>query len=61
MACPAVGAIVADIMDGRCEDKLRKVLRWRPEISVNRDWWAAQGRYGGDGVTDFRDVSEWTT
>lgn len=60
MASPAIGLIVADILEGKCEERLHKMLRWRPELSANRDLWDAEGRYGGTGqVMDFREVREW--
>lgn len=62
MACPAVGILVADILENKGEERLRNMMRWRPEFSTGRDWWDAQGRYGAEGkVMDFRDVKEWTT
>ncbi|KAH6859984.1 hypothetical protein AA0119_g12060 [Alternaria tenuissima] len=62
MACPAIGSLVADLLEDKSEEKMRKAMRWRPEICVKRDWWDAQGRYGADGkVMDIRQVKEWTT
>ncbi|CAO2656408.1 Nn.00g052110.m01.CDS01 [Neocucurbitaria sp. VM-36] len=64
MACPAIGSLVADVYENKSEmeERVRKMLRWRPEISVDRDWWDTQGRYGGDGrVMDMREVGEWTS
>ncbi|KAF3005040.1 hypothetical protein E8E13_009211 [Curvularia kusanoi] len=63
MTCPAIGILVADILDnsGDIEARVKKMLRWRPETAVDRDWWNSQGRYGADGkVMDLRDVTEWT-
>ncbi|KAF9701221.1 hypothetical protein EKO04_000826 [Ascochyta lentis] len=63
MTCPAVGVLVADVLEpkGEVEERVRKMLGWRPEAAVDRDWWDSQGRYGGDGeVMDLRDVKEWT-
>ncbi|EUC49681.1 hypothetical protein COCMIDRAFT_32906 [Bipolaris oryzae ATCC 44560] len=61
MASPAIGSLVADVTENKGEERLRKAMRWRPDISVERDWWDTQGRYGGRGrVMDFRDVEEWT-
>ncbi|EMD96793.1 hypothetical protein COCC4DRAFT_82350 [Bipolaris maydis ATCC 48331] len=61
MACPAIGPLVVDVIEDKGEERLRKTMKWRPEISVERDWWDTQGRYGGCGkVMDFRDVEEWT-
>lgn len=62
MTNPAVGVLVADLIEGKLEERLKKMLRWRPEISVDRDWWATQGRFGADGkVMDLQGVKEWTT
>ncbi|KAJ4984076.1 sarcosine oxidase [Stagonosporopsis vannaccii] len=64
MTCPAIGVLVADILHskGEIEGRVKQMLRWRPEIAVDRDWWNAQGRYGADGkVMDLRDVREWTS
>jgi sarcosine oxidase/L-pipecolate oxidase len=62
MACPAIGMLVVDILENRCEERLRKMMRWRPEVCVERDWWDAQGRYGADGkVMNIQQVAEWTT
>ncbi|KAJ4312686.1 hypothetical protein N0V94_007328 [Neodidymelliopsis sp. IMI 364377] len=63
MTCPAIGVLVADILkpSGEVEDRVKKMLRWRPETAVGRDWWGSQGRYGADGkVMDLREVKEWT-
>ncbi|USP73338.1 hypothetical protein yc1106_00612 [Curvularia clavata] len=62
MACPAIGALVGDVLENKGDERLRKAIKWRPEISVGRDWWDTQGRYGGHGkVMDLRDVKEWIT
>ena len=50
MACPAVGGLVADLLEGKGEERLMRAMRWRPEIAVGRDWWSAQGRYGGERI-----------
>lgn len=63
MTCPAVGVLVADVLDGtkEVEDRVKKMMRWRPETSKDRDWWNLQNRFGADArVMDFRDVKEWT-
>lgn len=63
MTCPAIGVLVADILEanGEVENRVRMMLRWRPDTAVDRDWWDSQGRYGADGkVMDLRDVEEWT-
>lgn len=64
MTSPAIGVLVADVLEnkGEVEERVKRMLRWRPEIAVDRDWWDSQGRYGADGkVMDLRDVKEWTT
>lgn len=61
MACPAVGIMVADIVEGKSDERLRRATRWRPELARGRDLWASQGRYGADGkVMELREVKEWT-
>jgi sarcosine oxidase/L-pipecolate oxidase len=61
MTCPAIGIIVADIVEGKLEYRLQKMMRWRPEIAENRNWWDTQGRFGADGkIVSFKDVREWT-
>jgi sarcosine oxidase/L-pipecolate oxidase len=63
MTCPAIGVLAADVLNNKSdiEARVKKMLRWRPEIAVGRDWWNSQGRYGADGkVMDLREVTEWT-
>lgn len=63
MTCPAIGVLVADLLEdkGEVEGRVKKMLRWRPETAVDRDWWDSQGRYGADGrVMDLSAVTEWT-
>ena len=63
MTSPAIGMLVADVLNdkGEIEERVKKMLRWRPETAVNRDWWDSQGRYGADGkVMDLREVKQWT-
>ena len=61
MTSPAVGILVAHILEDRIESRIQKMMRWRPETSRNRDWWDAQYRFGAEGkVMDFRSVTEWT-
>jgi len=61
MTSPAVGILVADILEGKSEDRIRKMMRWRPETSEKRDWWDTQNRFGAEGkVMDLRTVTEWT-
>lgn len=58
---PAVGGLIADELEGKLDSKFSEAFRWRPEIAVNRDWKALQGRWGADRkVMDFHDVHEWT-
>ncbi|KAF2630132.1 FAD dependent oxidoreductase [Macroventuria anomochaeta] len=62
MTSPAIGVLVADILDnrGEIEERVKKMLRWRSETAINRDWWDSQGRYGANGkVMDLRDVKKW--
>ncbi|KAF1946416.1 fructosyl-amino acid oxidase [Clathrospora elynae] len=61
MAAPAIGIFVADAVEGKLEERLKKMMRWRPETAVGRDLWDVQGRCGADGkVVDLQDVKEWT-
>ncbi|KAH7401413.1 FAD dependent oxidoreductase [Pyrenochaeta sp. MPI-SDFR-AT-0127] len=62
MACPAIGVLVANLFEGKSGGRLRNMMRWRPERSVDRDWWDTQDRYGAEGkVMDFREVEDWTS
>jgi sarcosine oxidase/L-pipecolate oxidase len=68
MCCPAIGPIVADIVEkknseeGFVGERVRKILRWRPETAVGRDIWDTQGRHGADEkVMDLREVTGWTS
>jgi sarcosine oxidase/L-pipecolate oxidase len=67
MAAPAVGEIVADLVDGKeggkrvVGDRVRNMMRWRPELCVGRDVWDTQGRHGGDEkIMNIMDVGGWT-
>ena len=63
MAAPAVGLLVADLLEdaAKIDPHVRRMMRWRPETCRERDWWSAQGRFGAEGkVMDLRDVKEWT-
>ncbi|EMC94743.1 hypothetical protein BAUCODRAFT_149847 [Baudoinia panamericana UAMH 10762] len=61
MCSPAVGRLVADLLDGSIEPRLRRMLQWRPDTAVDRDWYATQGRFGANGkVMSFQDVTGWT-
>lgn len=58
---PSVAGYIADKMEGRLDEKLAHVFRWRPETAVDRDWQDRQGRFGGPNkVMDFQEVQEWT-
>lgn len=63
MMMPCVGQLISDVLEGGLEERLKKGLRWRPEIvGEKRDWLAKQGRFGADGnVMQFKDVEGWTT
>ncbi|KAL1613851.1 hypothetical protein SLS56_012227 [Neofusicoccum ribis] len=64
MHMPIIGGYIADAMEGKLEDMMRRTWRWRPETAVGRDWKDTQGRFGGGNVVmDFQDVkeNEWTT
>lgn len=61
MCSPAVGVLVADLMEEKMEKRIKGILGWRPETALGRDWWDTQGRFGVEGkVMDFGDVSGWT-
>lgn len=61
MNMPAVGRVVADVLEGAGETRLRRMMRWRPEMAAGRDWWDTQGRFGAEGkVMDLKDVEGWT-
>lgn len=61
---PIIGRYIADCLEGVLDERFRKVWRWRPETSVDRDWEDVQGRMGGSyRVLNFADIPEdqWTT
>jgi hypothetical protein len=63
MQMPSIGGFIADALEGNLQEELKKVVLWRPEIAIVRDWKSTQGRFGGpDRVMDFQDVkdNEWT-
>lgn len=61
MHIPAIGGLIADVLEGKLEKKFADAYKWRPEIAVDRDWKALQGRWGAERkVMDFHDVNEWT-
>ncbi|KAL4805908.1 FAD dependent oxidoreductase [Aspergillus unguis] len=64
MQMPSIGGFVVDALEGRLNEMVKGVVRWRPETAVNRDWRSTQGRFGGeDRVMDFQEVKEdgWTS
>jgi sarcosine oxidase/L-pipecolate oxidase len=62
MCSPAVGILVGDLIEGRMDERLARVLGWREELAKERDWWDTQGRFGVEGkVMDFKDVEGWTS
>ncbi|KAK7921397.1 hypothetical protein PG985_009419 [Apiospora marii] len=59
MNAPAVGILVADLLEDRLEERMAKSLRWRPETAVDRDWFDTQGRFGGAGkVVDLGEIPD---
>ncbi|KAH8667048.1 fructosyl amine:oxygen oxidoreductase [Xylariales sp. PMI_506] len=46
MCSPAVGVLVADLLEDNMDERLRGILRWRPETARGRDWFDTQGRFG---------------
>ncbi|KAF2814264.1 nucleotide-binding domain-containing protein [Mytilinidion resinicola] len=61
MTNPAVGVIAVDALEGVMELRLQKMMKWRPENAVGRDWCATQNRFGADGkIMDLSLVKDWT-
>lgn len=59
---PIIGKIVVDRLEGKLDERFRRVMRWRPETAVDRDWWDTQDRYGADNkVMEFKEVKGWTS
>ncbi|KAK7977266.1 hypothetical protein PG996_003336 [Apiospora saccharicola] len=59
MNSPAVGILVADLLENQLDERMAKSLRWRPETAVNRDWFDTQGRFGGAGkVVDLGEIPD---
>lgn len=57
MQMPTIGGFIADALEGRLRAELSRVVRWRPEIAVRRDWRDTQDRFGGPGrVMDLQNV-----
>jgi sarcosine oxidase/L-pipecolate oxidase len=61
MCSPAVGILVAELLEGKMDQRLVRTLGWREDQAVDRNWWDTQGRFGVETkVMDFQDVKEWT-
>ncbi|CZR65025.1 related to fructosyl amino acid oxidase [Phialocephala subalpina] len=63
MHITSVGGFVADTVEGKLDQRLKKAFRWRPETAVGRNWEDVQGRRGGPNkMMDFGNVkeNEWT-
>lgn len=63
MQIPSIGGFIVDALEGKLQPELKDVVRWRPEIAIDRDWWSTQNRFGGpDELMDFQDVKDdgWT-
>lgn len=63
MQMPSIGGFIVDVLEGKLHEELKRVVRWRPEIAVERDWTSTLNRFGGPNkVMDFQDVKddEWT-
>ncbi|KAJ5153093.1 uncharacterized protein N7482_009571 [Penicillium canariense] len=63
MQMPSIGGFISDALEGKLQPELKEVVRWRPEIAVERDWHSTQNRFGGPGqVMDFQSVrdNDWT-
>lgn len=59
---PAIGIVVADLVQGKMEERLHKMSRWRPEQAINRNWHDTQGRHGADEkIMEFKDVQGWSS
>lgn len=64
MTAPAIGPIVADLVEEKdgVGERMRKMMRWRPEGCVGRDIWDTQGRHGADEkVMNIQESKGWTT
>lgn len=63
MQMPTIGKFIADALEGKLREEVKNVVRWRPEIAVQRDWRDTQDRFGGlFKVMDFQNVGPdgWT-
>ena len=57
---PAIGKIVVDRLEGKMEERLQRMAKWRPEQAVDRDWWDLQGRHGADEKVMGLEGVQWT-
>ncbi|KAJ5396836.1 hypothetical protein N7509_004949 [Penicillium cosmopolitanum] len=46
MQMPTIGGFIVDALEGKLQKELKDVVRWRPELAVNRDWKSTQNRFG---------------
>ncbi|KAJ5469647.1 hypothetical protein N7539_009265 [Penicillium diatomitis] len=63
MQMPSIGGFIVDALEGKLQDEVRDVIRWRPQLAINRDWYATQNRHGGrHEVMNLQDIKddEWT-
>ncbi|KAJ5288985.1 hypothetical protein N7478_002015 [Penicillium angulare] len=63
MQMPTIGGFISDALEGKLQKELKDVVRWRPEIAVDRDWHSTQNRFGGPNeIMDFQNVKDdgWT-
>jgi sarcosine oxidase/L-pipecolate oxidase len=59
MCSPAVGVLVADLLEGNLEERVRRSLGWRPKTAKGRYWFATQGRFGGAGrIVDLNEIGD---
>ena len=63
MQMPAIGGFIVDALEGKLQDELSNVVRWRPEMAIDRDWHSTQNRHGGlHKVMNLQEIKEdeWT-
>lgn len=63
MQMPTIGGFISDALEGRLQEQLKRVMHWRPDTAVDRDWKSTQNRFGGTNqVMDFQNIkeNEWT-
>lgn len=59
MHITSVSGYVADVLEGRLDERLKRAFRWRPETAVGRNWRDVLSRRGGPNrVMDFGEVGE---